>query len=79
MESEKVELICRNHHNLHHSKYLKYLINWNDIFSLSPILIHLIIRISVNSFYLTKNLPKDSKKKIKKINFNRFKKEIYNR
>jgi hypothetical protein len=69
MESEKVELICKNHHNLHHSKYFKYfkyLINWNELFSLSPILIHLIIRISVNSFYLTKNLPKDSKKNIRR-------------
>ena len=69
MESEKVDLFCRNHHNLHHSKYFKYfkyLINWNDIYSVSPILIHLIIRISVNSFYLTKNLPKDLKKNIRR-------------
>ncbi|MFX0073567.1 MAG: hypothetical protein ACFFAO_21020 [Candidatus Hermodarchaeota archaeon] len=54
MESKKVELICTNHHNLRHSKYSKifsYLISRNKILTLSPILIHLIIRESVNSFY----------------------------
>lgn len=69
MESEKVELICRNHHNLHHSKYFKYfkyLINWNEMFSLSPVLIHLVIRIAVNSFHLTKNFPKQLKSNIRR-------------
>lgn len=59
IEAEKVELICTNHHNLLHSKYNKeflHLINNKGLFSLTPILIHLLVRISVNSFYKTKSL-----------------------
>lgn len=53
MEEENVELICRNHHNLLHSKVFKdfkELINWTDLFSLDPILIHLLIHTSVYGY-----------------------------
>ena len=65
MEAENVELLCTNHHNLLHAKYNKiflYLINYNELFSLSPILIHLIIRESVNSFYKNKKIPEFKKR-----------------
>ncbi len=53
MESENIELICSNHHNLIHADYyniFKHLINWEDIFSLESILINSLIRVSVNSY-----------------------------
>lgn len=53
MEKENIELICRNHHNLLHSKVFKNfkeLINWTDLFSLDPILIHLLIHTSVHGY-----------------------------
>ncbi len=65
MEVENVELLCTNHHNLLHAKYNKkflYLINYNKLFSLKPILIHLIIRESVNSFYKNKKTPEFKKR-----------------
>ena len=66
MEAENVELLCTNHHNLLHAKYNKifrYLINYNELFSLKPILIHLVIRESVNSFY--KNKSQEFKKRVR--------------
>ena len=66
MENEGVIVLCRNHHHILHSKYFSYfrkLINWKnippkfpqDIFSLPPELILLLIKISVENFSNTKN------------------------
>ena len=77
MESEKVELLCRNHHNMLNDKYFtyfKYLINWEniperfpqDIFSLSAELIHILIKVSINNFHKTKHKPRGKKKEIKR-------------
>ncbi len=65
MESDKVILLCRVHHQIKHSKYYKYfrhLINWKDIFSLPAQLIHILIRISVNYYHKTKNSSKEKKR-----------------
>jgi len=64
MESEKVKLLCKNHHSLETYKYFNYfnhLIMWDKIFSYSPELIHVLIRISVDNHRDTKNLPAISK------------------
>jgi len=66
MENEGVIVLCRNHHHILHSKYFSYfrkLINWKnippkfpqDIFSLPPELILLIIKISIENFSNSKN------------------------
>jgi len=68
VESEKVILLCRTHHAILHDKYFyyfNYLINWKNIFSLPAELIHILIMISVNNFYLTRNLPTQEKKQIR--------------
>jgi len=67
-ESEKVVLICRNHHFILHDKYykyFKYLINWEDIFLLFPEIIHILVMIAIDNFRLTKNLTKKEKQQIK--------------
>ena len=64
MESEHVVLICRNHHRIIEDKYygyFKYIINWKDIFSYPPELIHALIRISVDNFRETKRLTPNTK------------------
>ena len=69
MESEKVILICRNHHHMLHDSYFNYfnyLINWENLFSLPAELIHLLIRTSVENHRLTRNLPIKSKKEIRR-------------
>lgn len=76
-ESEKVELLCRNHHHMLNDKYFtyfKYLINWEnipkrfpqDIFSLSAELIHILIKVSINNFHKTKHKLRGKKKEIKR-------------
>ncbi|MBA7515036.1 hypothetical protein ES705_07074 [subsurface metagenome] len=65
MELDKVVLMCRVHHQMKHSKYFnyfKYLINGKDIFSLPTQLIYILIRISVNNHYETKNASRDKKR-----------------
>lgn len=77
IESEKVEVLCRNHHNMLNDKYFnyfKYLINWEnipeefpqDIFSLSAELIHILIKVSINNFHKTMNKSRGKKKEIKR-------------
>lgn len=69
MESEKVILVCRNHHHMLHESYFKYfnyLINWENLFSLPAELIHLLIRTSVENHRLTRNLPIKFKKEIRR-------------
>ena len=67
IESEKVALLCGNHHDAKtykHFNHFKQLISWinipndfpQDIFSLSPEIIHTLIRISVDNHPKTKNL-----------------------
>lgn len=76
MESNHIELLCGNHHDLLNYKYFNYfnhLIAWKDIpkslpqdiFSLSPELIHVLIRISVNHFSYTKNKSTSSKDNVR--------------
>jgi len=68
MESEGVILLCRNHHEVLHDEYynyFKYLINWENIFSLPAEMIHILIVISVDNFHKTKSLPYKSKNYIK--------------
>ncbi|MHA1372374.1 MAG: hypothetical protein ACTSRA_21955, partial [Promethearchaeota archaeon] len=64
MESEKVELICSNHHSIIHNKAynnFKFLVNYAEIFSFDPQLIKLLIRVSVNSNPATKYLSMTEK------------------
>jgi hypothetical protein len=72
LESKNLEVLCRVHHKLKHTKYFQYfkkLISWEDIpkkfsqdiFSLPSELILLLIRTSVDHYYLTKNLPDQNK------------------
>lgn len=64
MEAEEVELICRNHHFLLQDKYFRYFeyfINWEDIFSLPPEIIHILITTAVN--YHPKTKYKTTKEK----------------
>jgi len=72
MESDRVEVICRVHHQIKHSNYyknFKYLINWEDIpkkfpqniFSLPAELIYFLVNNSIDNFHLTKNLSKGQK------------------
>ena len=68
MESEQVITVCRNHHLILHDKYYKYfryLINWENIFSMPSELIHILIMTCVNNFHKTKNLPKRNKQDIR--------------
>lgn len=77
MESERVVLVCRNHHHLIHDSYFNYfnyLINWEEIFSLHAELIHMLIRTSVENFRLTKNLSRRFKKEIRRHIINYLKK-----
>lgn len=63
IESEKVILLCRNHHKIIHHKYFRYfihLINWEDIFTLPSDLIHILAKVSVENFKKTRNLSRDS-------------------
>ncbi len=65
MESEHVELICNNHHTIYHSSYFnifKHLINWDQIFTLDSIQIHLLIRLSARSYSIKR---KCSRKEVK--------------
>jgi hypothetical protein len=65
MESDKVKLLCRVHHQIEHSKYYNYfehLINLIDIFSLPAQLIHILIRISIENFHKTKNFSIENKR-----------------
>ncbi len=64
MESEKVKLLCKNHHSLETYKnfnYFNHLIMWDKIFSYSPEVIHVLIRIAVDNHRDTKNLLAISK------------------
>ena len=66
LESEKVILLCANHHKLLHSKIyndFNYLINFKNIFSFSSELIHMIIMTSLNNYQKTKGLSKLKKQK----------------
>jgi len=77
MESEKVELLCNNHHNLLHHKYylyFRYLINWDNIFSYPAEVIRMLIRVSVNNFHETKDLSIEEKKEIRRYIRIKFKK-----
>jgi hypothetical protein len=70
MEDEGVVVKCANHHNLGHSKYFNlfnYLINWKEIFSYTPELIHLLIRISLNSYKITKNYSIEENKSARQL------------
>lgn len=70
MESEKLILVCRNHHKvLFHNKYYRYfrhLINWKNLFYLPAEVIHILIRTSVDNFSKTKNRSKEEKNDIRK-------------
>lgn len=72
MESDRVVVLCRVHHHIKHSKYynyFKYLINWENIpikfpqniFFLPAELIYFLVKISIDNFYLTKNLSLENK------------------
>lgn len=85
MESEKVEILCRNHHHMLSDKYFnyfKYIINWEnipekfpqDIFSLSSELIHILIKVSINNFHKTRHKSRGKKKEIKRYIVNYLKK-----
>ncbi|MHA1149417.1 MAG: hypothetical protein ACTSR8_14365 [Promethearchaeota archaeon] len=53
MESEHVILLCSNHHARENSKsfdIFRHLINYKDLFSLEPTLIHSLVRVSVKSY-----------------------------
>ncbi|TFG10158.1 MAG: hypothetical protein EU535_08490 [Promethearchaeota archaeon] len=76
MELKQIELLCGNHHDLLNYKYFNFfnhIIAWKDIpksfpqdiFSLSPELIHVLIRISVDHFSKTKNKSISSKDNIR--------------
>lgn len=68
-ESDKVILICRNHHFLLHDKYFKYfkyLVNYKNLFFFSSEIIHLLVRISVDNFAKTKNLTVINKSAIRR-------------
>ncbi|TKJ22166.1 MAG: hypothetical protein CEE42_13205 [Promethearchaeota archaeon Loki_b31] len=76
MELKKITLICANHHDIVSSKYynfFRHLISWKDlpnyfpdkIQSLSPELIHALIKISINAYPITKNLNSKQKAYIK--------------
>jgi hypothetical protein len=78
IESEKVVLLCRNHHSIFHDKYynlFEYLINWDDIFSLSAEEIYIIIITSINNNKSTKNLPMNTKKEIRRKIIKKLKKK----
>ena len=69
MESERVELLCRSHHFMKQDKYFqyfKYLINKDDIFSLPPEVIHMLIITSVNNYCKTKSKTPRQKESIRK-------------
>ncbi len=76
MESKKVVLVCASHHDIISGKYFNYfrdLISWQglsnrfpqNIFSLSPELIHTLVKISINIHNKTKNLSIKQKGYIK--------------
>ncbi len=79
MELEDVKLICRNHHHILHDRYFNYfsyLITWEDIFSLPVELIHILIRISVDNYSVTKNWTKIDKKRARRNIVNYMKKRF---
>ncbi len=68
VELEDVKLICRNHHHILHDRYFNYfsyLITWEEILSLPVELIHILIKVSVENFPLTKNWTKIDKKRVR--------------
>jgi len=70
MESERVILICNNHHtrlSYKYFNYFKYLINWKEIFDYDAEIIYTLIRISVDNFRKTKNFSLKQQGKIRKI------------
>ena len=67
VESEGACLLCRSHHRVnHYNDQFDYIINFNNLFSLPAELIHLLVKISINYFRLTKNLTPNEKGNIKK-------------
>ena len=69
LELEDVKLTCRNHHHIIHDRYFNYfsyLITWEELFSLPADLIHILIRISVENFALTKNWAIIDKKRARR-------------
>jgi hypothetical protein len=67
LESEEIVILCRNHHKrLHFNDEFDYIVNMKGLFSLPAELIHLIVKISINSFRLTKNLSTNEKASKKK-------------
>lgn len=76
MESKKIRLLCANHHDLISSKYYNmffHLISWKGlpsnfppkIYSLSPELIHTLIKIAINNHLQTKDLSNKQKDYVK--------------
>ncbi|MFX1453193.1 MAG: hypothetical protein ACFFCM_20335 [Promethearchaeota archaeon] len=62
LESENIILLCKNHHrNMHFNDEFDYIVNFQKIFSYPSELIHLIIKVSLESFRLTKNLTPNEK------------------
>lgn len=79
VELEDVMLTCRNHHHIRHDRYFNYfsyLITWEDIFSLPVELIHILIKISVDNYTLTKNWAKGDKKRARRNIVNYLKKRF---
>ncbi|MBA7553472.1 hypothetical protein ES705_46064 [subsurface metagenome] len=77
LESERILLLCRNHHRrLHFNDEFDYIINWKELFSLPAELIHLLVKVSINYFGLTKNLS-PNEKAVKKKNILRKIKKRY--
>ena len=67
LESEEIIILCRNHHKrLHFNDEFDYIVNMKGLFSLPAELIHLIVKVSINSFRLTKNLSPNEKANKKK-------------
>ena len=79
LESEEVELLCRNHHRILHNKYysfFKYLISWENIFSLPAEEIYMLIIASINNFHLTKNQSQNTKRNIRNAIVRKLKKRF---
>ena len=75
LESEGIILLCRNHHRrLHFNDEFDYIVNWKDLFSFPAEMIHLLVRVSINNFRLTKDLSPNEKAAKKKNMLRKIKK-----
>jgi hypothetical protein len=68
LELEEVTVLCRNHHLMiddYYFQHFNHFINFDKLFSFSAEEIHLLLRVVVDNFRLTKNLSNERKSTIR--------------